>query len=33
MEKSNIAANICVKGVNADVNTGPLRLTHHDMPT
>lgn len=33
MEKSKIATKSCVKGVNADVKTGPLCLTHHDIPT
>ena len=28
-----MATNICTSGVKADVKTGPLCLTHQDIPT
>lgn len=30
---SNMAAITCIRGLNAAVKTGPLFLTHHDIPT
>lgn len=33
MGMSNMAAIIWTNGLKAAVNTGPLFLTHHDIPT